>query len=303
MLVVNRSDLITPALRARLGELELRSRRGGAAPGLGQHASRQRGSGLEFAQHRPYAVGDMPRQIDWQLYARSDRLYVREAERDSALDVHVLLDCSASMEQRDEQPESESRFSVAVSLAAALVELGWRQGDTLGLALLGQQRVQLVPAGSGNRMRERCQLALQTAQCAGSWPAASAWPALYAGIPPQALVLLLSDCFDPGLPELAIKLAHAGREVRVLQLLTASERDFNYSGGRLLIDPETAAELLCDAPAARASYLQAFAAAQATLAAQLRSAGVYFASHVIDQPLLPALAALADPLTRRRLPA
>lgn len=294
-------ELIAPLLRARLGELELRSRRGGGAPGLGLHASRQRGSGLEFAQHRPYAVGDMPRQIDWQLYARTDRLYVREAERDSALDVHVLVDCSASMGLCDAAEPQRSRLRVACTLAAALVELAWRQGDTLGLALLGQDRIQLSPIGSGSRMRERCQLALRAASSGGGWPSPSACLPLFPLIPQQALVLLLSDCFDPGMAELATKLAHGGREVRVLQLLTASERDFDFTGGRLLVDPETGSELLCDAPAARAGYLQAFAAAQAALAAQLRSAGVFFATHVLDQALLPALAGLADPLARRQV--
>ena len=75
-------ELMTPALRARLRDLRLVPRRAAGAHGLGQHSSRSRGVGLEFAQYRAYAPGDEPRRVDWKLYARSDRYFVRESERD-----------------------------------------------------------------------------------------------------------------------------------------------------------------------------------------------------------------------------
>ncbi len=79
-------EFIPADVRARLRDLRLAARRASAATGFGQHHSRSRGAGLEFAQYRAYEPGDDPRQIDWKLYARSDRFFVREAERDSPLD-------------------------------------------------------------------------------------------------------------------------------------------------------------------------------------------------------------------------
>ncbi|WP_155518724.1 DUF58 domain-containing protein, partial [Xanthomonas euvesicatoria] len=73
--------LIPSDVRSRLRGLQLRARHAQGAHGIGQHASRSRGAGLEFAQYRAYEPGDALRQIDWKLYARSDRFFVREAER------------------------------------------------------------------------------------------------------------------------------------------------------------------------------------------------------------------------------
>ncbi|MEQ9728907.1 DUF58 domain-containing protein, partial [Pseudomonas sp. WHRI 8822A] len=77
--------LIPAALRSRLRGLQLHARNAQGQQGIGQHASRSRGAGLEFAQYRAYEPGDALRQIDWKLYARSDRFFVREAERESPL--------------------------------------------------------------------------------------------------------------------------------------------------------------------------------------------------------------------------
>lgn len=292
-------SLLPVALRSRLRELQLRSWRSSGATGLGGHASRQRGSGLEFAQHRAYAPGDAPRQIDWQLYARTDRLFVREAERDSALRVWVLLDHSASMGlPATTTAASATRLNAACSLVAAVVELAWRQGDALGLALLGQDALQLLPMAGGNRMRERCNQALAGLRAGGGWPSATAQLPLLAALRGAELVLLLSDGLDPELPALARRLASGGREVRVLQLLTVAERDFDFVGGHCFVDPETGAQQLTDARAARAEYLQQFAAAQTRLAQQLRADSVALHTAVLDQPLLPMLAWLVDPRAR-----
>src|SRR5689334_8376757 len=94
-------SLIPADVRARLKNLRLRARHGAGGDGLGQHQSRSRGAGLEFAQYRAYEPGDEPRRIDWKLYARSDRFFVRESERDSPLTIWIVIDASASMAQCD----------------------------------------------------------------------------------------------------------------------------------------------------------------------------------------------------------
>src|SRR5690606_3142222 len=121
----------------------------------GMHRSRDRGAGLEFSQYRGYEPGDELRRIDWKLYARSDRFFVREAERDSPLTVWVLLDASASMAQADESRPDWSRLDAGKALAAAIAEVAVRQGVRVGLGVLNDRDLRLVPAAAGTRQRDR----------------------------------------------------------------------------------------------------------------------------------------------------
>ena len=95
------ADLIPADVRRRLKSLRLVTRRAVGQHGIGLHQSHSRGAGLEFAQYRAYEPGDELRQIDWKLYARSDKFFVREAERESPVAVWILIDASASMGQAD----------------------------------------------------------------------------------------------------------------------------------------------------------------------------------------------------------
>lgn len=276
-------ELVTPALRARLRDLRLVPRRAAGAQGLGQHSSRSRGVGLEFAQYRAYAPGDEPRRVDWKLYARSDRYFVRESERDSPLDLWVLVDISASMAQGDEADPSSSRLDAARTLAACTIELALRQGDRFGVAALSTQTLALIAADSGPRQRDRCLQALLGWRAAGRWPEPASLLPLWERIAPASLVVLLSDAFDDAAAELAERLAAARREVVVIQILTAEERDFPFPDSRCFVDVENDTELLADGPSARADYLQAFARAQQALRARLAASGVRLATHVLDQ--------------------
>src|SRR5690606_26593840 len=100
------------------------------------------------AQYRAYEPGDEPRQVDWKLYARSDRYFVREAERDHP-----------------------GRSGSACALAACTVEIALRQGDRFGLASIGGDGVRVHAAGTGSRQRDRCLLALHALTASGRWPA------------------------------------------------------------------------------------------------------------------------------------
>lgn len=282
-------ELVTPALRARLRDLRLVPRRAAGAQGLGQHSSRSRGVGLEFAQYRAYAPGDEPRRVDWKLYARSDRYFVRESERDSPLDLWVLVDTSASMAQVDEVDASSNRLDAARTLAACAIELALRQGDRFGVAALSTQPLSLVAADNGPRQRDRCVQELLRWRAAGRWPEQASLLPLWERIAPASLVLLLSDAFDEAAAALAERLAAARREVVVIRILTAEERDFPFRDNRRFIDVENGTELLADGPTARADYLQAFAQAQQALRSRLAASGIRLATHYLDEPADVAL--------------
>lgn len=276
-------DLIPADVRSRLKDLRLTARRAIGAQGIGLHHSRSRGAGLEFAQYRAYEPGDELRQIDWKLYARSDRFFVREAERESPLTVWIVLDATASMAQRD--GARGTRFDAARSLAACVVELALRQGDRFGLLVLHSDGVRLVAPGNGARQRDQLLLALHGLHADGAFPAQERLGPVFERIGAGDLVLVLSDWFDDAIPALAERLAAARREVLAIQLLTTDERDFPFTGGHRFRDPESGEELLGDAAALRTDYLQRLAEAQRLLDARLDASGIRHTRYYTDQPL------------------
>ncbi len=277
--------LIPADVRHRLKGLSLVARRAVGDRGIGLHASHSRGTGLEFAQYRPYEFGDEPRQIDWKLYARSDRFFVREAERESPVALWILLDASASMAQADACRLEYTRLDAAKGLVAALAELALAQGDRFAFAALRETGFALTRPASGTRHRDRLHLDLHMLPASGGFPEESKLAPLWERIGQRDLVVILSDWFDPACLDLARGLSSAGREVLAVQILTVGERDFDYDGGYRFRDPETSEELLGDGAALRVEYLTRFAEAKAGLHAALAAAGIRHAELVLDQPL------------------
>lgn len=279
------AGLIPPDVRARLASMRLGARRAVGAQGMGLHASRSRGAGLEFAQYRAYEPGDELRQVDWKLYARSDRFFVREAERESPLAVWVLVDASASMGQGDVARPGWSRWSAATALAACVIELALRQGDRIGMALLRDDGLSLIAPAASARQRDGLLHALHGQHPRGAWPSDARLHPLYERIRAHDLVIALSDFFDDGAVALLERLSAARREAIAIQLLTAEERDFPFRGGHRFLDPESEDELLGDAEAMRGEFLARFAQARQALCARLDASGVRHATHVLDEPL------------------
>ena len=274
-------ELIPPALRASLKGLRLQTRTLSHASGLGLHTSGGRGSGVEFVQYRAYEPGDAPRMIDWKLYARADRFFVREAERDSPLEILLLLDTSASMAQQDAQRPNYTRLDAARSLAACVVLLAHQQGEQFSLATINaSDGLRLMPAGTGARQRDRWPTP-ENGRAAFDAQLRPLWQHTRAG----SSVLLLSDGFDDALLDLATRLASARRQVLSVQLLCAEERDFPYEGGMQFHDVEAGVALVGDGKAMRAEFLQRFAQARAELAARFASVGIRHYSHFLDQAL------------------
>ena len=272
-------------LRARLRDLRLVARSAAGGDGLGMHASRSRGAGLEFAQYRGYEPGDEPRRIDWKLYARSDRHFVREAERDSPLTVWIVVDASASMAQVDQARADFSKLDAARLLAACVIELALRQGDRFGLIGLSGNDLRFVADAAGPRQRDRCMLELDRLGSGGALPDDAQWRPLWERIRPGSLVLVLSDDFDDRLVDLVVRLAQARREVLSIGLLSVEERDFPFRGGHRFRDPESGVELRVDAGQARRDYLERFAAARAALDKRLAAVGIIHVEHYLDRPL------------------
>jgi len=303
-------DPIPSDVRHRLKGLRLFARRATGASGIGLHASRSRGAGLEFAQYRAYEPGDELRQIDWKLYARSDKFFVREAERESPLTIWIVIDLSGSMQQSDGAvPEKVgtgfspgnattkknirpdwSRLDAAKAMAACVAELALRQGDGFGLIGLSDGSVKgggvsVVDAAAGLKQRDRLRLELFKLKAGGGFPTVAQLSPVWGRIRAQDLVIVLSDGFDEACRELMTRLSAAGREVLMIQTFTAEERDFPFQGGYRFDDPESGFEVPGDGKALRADFLRRFAEARRTFEAQLALAGVRHTHYWLDEPV------------------
>lgn len=274
---------IPPEVRSRLRRLTLRTRSDRGMRGFGMHPSRNKGAGLEFAAYRAYEPGDEPRRIDWKLFARSDKFFVREAEEDSPVSVWLLIDASASMAQADRARPDWSRLDAARLMALCVAELAQMQGDRFGWITLQAGGLGVAEPASGRLQMDRLQIDFARLAAAGTFPDPATLAPLWERIGPHDLVMFLSDCFDEGGVALIERLAKAGREVLCVQLLTVEERDFPFEGGYRFRDQESDAALIGDGKALREGYLARFAAARAALAERLDAGGIRHTAYVLDE--------------------
>jgi uncharacterized protein (DUF58 family) len=289
---------LPPDLRSRLQRLSLRPLRPAVLLGAGAHDSRNRGGGLEFAQYRAYERGDDLRRIDWKLYARSDKFFVRDAERESPVVLWLVIDASASMAQTDLARPHWSRLDAARRLTASLMEIALREGDRFGLIVERAAGPMVIGPGEGARHRDRLRSTLAPLAAEGIPDWSRDMGAIGPRIGPNDLTLILSDGFDEACVAVATRLAAAGRDIGLVQILTGDERDFPFAEGYRFNDPESGVQLVGDGPAMRRDFLTRFAEARTALAQHLAAHRVRHVEHFIDEPADRPLSALFRPAGR-----
>ncbi len=280
-------SLLEPRTLAAIRDLRLVARRAVEGLHAGQHRSRVRGSGLEFSQYRNYTPGDDPRRVDWKLFARSDRYFVREAYRESQLELWLVLDVTGSMLQASDQIDNWRRLDCARCLAASLAWLANEYGDAVGLLTIGGRRISLLPPRAGQAQLDRLCRELTAVEASGAQPVAPQLEALWNRLQRPAMLVLISDFLDEGqeICDTAVRLAAGGMDTVALQLLTRAEEEFPFHGGLRLRDPETGRYCEVDADLVRSGYRRRFEAANQRLQQTLLAAGVEHQRMLIEQPL------------------
>lgn len=254
----------------------------------GEHLSRRAGTGMEFRDHRAYAPGDDLRRVDWNVYRRTRRLYLRLAEEPRELPVHVLLDCSASM--FFEQPP---RIDAGRQVAAALVAAAAHQHDRVAVYPLGHAELRPIrlagPHGlarmldelTGLRAKGTIELARSISQFARQQPS-------------RGLTAVVSDFFEPqGLQPLLEVMAGLRQRLVLVQLARAIDRDPGLNGDIELIDCETGTGVRTSiTPEELRCYREAYEAFDTALRAFAGRRGAPFLRIDCDQPILPQLSRL-----------
>jgi uncharacterized protein (DUF58 family) len=293
------SDFLPPKMLERLGGLDLIARTIVSGFQTGVHRSPHRGAGEDFAKHRDYQQGDDVRYLDWKLYARTDRLHVREFEERSNLQCYLVVDTSASMDFAEPGGVTKARYTAFLS--AALAHLMLRAGDAVGLATRGADARLLLPPRSRRGHLHDLLLHLERMKPIGSGAAADALDRVGGALTRRGRVVLISDLLEDDAGESLVasagRLRARGDEVIVMRVLTPAESGERAPGAGLFFDPEKPNQELPATPEADAGYARRVAAYYDSIADRLRERGVEYVPLTTSQPVEEALVAWAN---RRR---
>jgi uncharacterized protein (DUF58 family) len=287
----SRPDLLDTETLSQLGGIELIARQVVEGFLMGLHSSPHRGFSAEFAELRAYQAGDDLRYIDWRMFGRSDRYYVKQFEEETNLRAHLLVDVSESMGWSSDPGVLPSKLWYAKHLAASLALILLRQGDSVGMAAFHDVIVERVRARGGRRQWTELTRRLADLQASEGTSAERALRDLAVRLRRRGLVILLSDLLvRPEETLTALKfLRHHGHEVLVFHLLDPGERELPRISEACFFDPETNDELLVSIPDIRIEYRAAVADALEEWQNNLRPCGIDYQVLETDQPLSSAL--------------
>jgi uncharacterized protein (DUF58 family) len=291
---------LDPAIIARLGTMELKARTVVEGFLSGLHRSPYKGFSVEFAEYRQYLPGDDLSTLDWKVYARSDRHYVKKFEEETNVDCHLLLDVSASMAYRGAAPMSKLEYGSV--LAASLAFLMNRQRDATGLISFDDRIRVRIPASARRGHVHALLLALERLETGSRSDISRPLRLLSEALVKRSMVIVISDLLDE--PEPAIKglkhLRFRGTDVLVFQVLDPQELTFPFRGAARFRDVESAEELVADPSKIRKQYLRQLAGLTLRYDRELRGAGIDYVQLDTSQPLDFALLSYLSARARRK---
>jgi len=267
------SNYLDPATIASVGSIELRARMIVEGLMTGMHRSPMQGFSVEFAQHRQYTPGDDTRFLDWKVFGRTDKLYLKQHQKETNLDLVVMVDCSGSMAYssplvRQRLNTDWRKFDHAATLAAVVSRLALKQQDRVQVVLFDEDVVNRTRVSNASahwrevvQTLERAPLpdpdqAIRSASATdddarGRTSLSRTFDRVLSRLTQRSVLLLISDLMDdPAAIDRALARAHHRRhDVMIVQVLDPAEREFPFrapsefigleSEGRLAINPES----------------------------------------------------------------
>jgi uncharacterized protein (DUF58 family) len=284
-----------PVFFSRLDNLELRAR--GIVEGFmqGLHRSPFVGFSVEFASHREYVQGDDLRHVNWKLFARQNRLYVKQFDAETNMNLYLLLDVSGSMECKS---LGVSKREYGAALAAALTHLALQQHDAVGLILLADEVIAHLPPRARPHQLQEILRVIATTKPRQTSNTARAFQQAAELCRHRGIVVILSDLFDDtaSLMQGIDRLRFAKHEVIVFHLWDSWERDLPLEGHYRFHDLETGETLLTQAESVRDAYRSAVDEWRKELDIECRNRAVDRVELTTNEPLDQAL---LDYLVRR----
>ncbi len=245
---------LQPEVIAKLSNIEIKARLVVEGFITGLHRSPYHGFSVEFAEHRQYRPGDNIRHIDWKVFSRTDKYFVKQFEEETNLRSIVALDSSKSMQFASKG--NISKFEYASYLAAALSFMLVKQRDAIGLALYDTEIKKYMPPSSKPSYLNEILKLLSVTVPENETGTASALDRLAERIKRRGLVIIMSDFFDD--PESVVSalkhFRHQNHEVLAFQILDPREVDFKFGHGANFVDMETGEELMTQPYQIQKSY-------------------------------------------------
>ncbi len=280
--------LLDPKFLSTLGNLELIARAVVEGFITGLHKSPFHGFSVEFSQHRPYMTGDSLRFVDWKVYARTDRFYIKQFEEETNLRAYLLVDVSGSMHYGSQKL---SKWQYASYLAAALAYLLLRQRDATGLVLFDEAiRVQMPPRSMESYLREIL-VNLENTKPGNDTQIAHTLHQIADQFRRRGLIVLISDLLDDPLSVLkGLKhFRHDQHEVIVFHILDRQEVEFNFKGNVLFKDLENEEKIKTQPYLIKEQYRQKMQAFLRAYRLETSKNNIEYQLMFTDEPLTVAL--------------
>jgi len=255
--VENYQKYLDPTVLARLERFRLTARRSVEGYVSGVHHSTDRGASIEFAEHRDYAPGDDLRYLDWKVFGRTDKYYLKQFEEETNLVCYVLLDTSRSMQYRS-AGAAESKLDYARRLAATLVYLVLRQQDSVSLVTFDEAvRTRVTPSGNPSHLKQILEV-MDEASAENKTATGAVFHELAERFKRRGIVVVISDLLD-NVDAMLGGLAHfrhRRHEVILWHVMDPAEMDFPFDETTLFHGLEREPDVLADGRALRKAYLR-----------------------------------------------
>ncbi len=281
-------SLIAPQALMSIKNLELRARVVVEGFWHGMHRSPYHGFSVEFSEYRQYSPGDDPRYLDWRLYARTDRYYIKKFEDETNLRCQLVVDQSRSMTYGS---LGYSKAQYAATLAATLAYFLNLQGDAVGLLTFDDQIRAYLPARHRPGHLRHLMLKLEQPAAGTATDLAAPLRRIVKTVKKRALLVLISDLLSPlgSLEKDLTALTACGHEVVLFHILDPAELSFAFQKAVMFRDVETGRTLFIDPGTARNYYLERLNSHNRTVQSACESLGIAYRRFATDRPLELAL--------------
>lgn len=263
-MVLTAEQYLKPEIIRQIGRLDLRAKFIVEGFLHGLHRSPYQGFSVEFSEHRKYTAGDDPQHIDWLVYAKTDKYYIKKFEAETNLTGFLMMDLSRSMAYTYRQ--GLTKFDYAICLAAALAYLMIHQQDPVGLVTFDDRIRESLPPRANRTQLGKVLSLLATVKPSGKTDIAKSLLQLSAMARHASLVMVFSDLLADPEPILQAlrRLRHGGHDVIVFHILDEAEVAFPFDGVVELEDPESGETMRLDADGFREDYCRELAAFRET---------------------------------------
>lgn len=255
----------------------------------GMHRSPYHGFSVEFAEHRHYRPGDSLRYLDWKLLARQERYYIKQFQEETNLRSMIIVDSSASMNYASSG--NVTKFDYAITLAAAISYLLFRQRDSVGISTFDNKVRSFMPPKSKQSYLSEIIRTLAETQPSDTSSSAAPLDEIAERLHRRGLILIMSDFFDD-IEEITRALSHfrhKAHDIVCFQILDPREIDFKFGNSSQFIDMESGEEMITQPQQIRKSYEEAMNQFMQTLKKRCRNLNIDYSLVRTNEPFDKAM--------------